>query len=287
MNIAVKTRTMRVRQTRLRSSGTCAVPVDECRRRLCPYRPLRRAWSSALADLISRQREPGTEVLRFPPVMSRAHAGEVRLPQELSASSRLCELPAGQRSGRSAPWSTISSRPRLGAGAGRRRSRAEPGSLLSRLSARRQPRPGAGGGLLFDVACDCFRREPSRHLDRLQSFRMREYVCIGSPEQIDGFRKRWMTRAKGIADQLGLPYRVDQASDPFFGRGGKLMADGADRTVLEVRIADSHALGRAADGLHEFQLPPRSFRHDLGLADRARRRLPTPGVSPSAWIGSR
>jgi seryl-tRNA synthetase len=79
-------------------------------------------------------------------------------------------------------------------------------------------------GLVFDVTCDCFRHEPSRHLDRLQSFRMREYVCLGGPAQIMEFRQRWMTRAQGIADQLGLPYRIDQASDPFFGRGGKLMA---------------------------------------------------------------
>jgi seryl-tRNA synthetase len=80
------------------------------------------------------------------------------------------------------------------------------------------------GGLRFDVACDCFRREPSRHLDRLQSFRMREYVCIGTSDQIGDFRQRWMTRAQSIADRLGLTYRVEQASDPFFGRGGKLMA---------------------------------------------------------------
>jgi seryl-tRNA synthetase len=79
-------------------------------------------------------------------------------------------------------------------------------------------------GLLFDVTCDCFRREPSTHLDRLQSFRMREYVCIGTPEQIADFRGRWMKRAQGIADTLGLSYRVEQANDPFFGRGGKLMA---------------------------------------------------------------
>ena len=79
-------------------------------------------------------------------------------------------------------------------------------------------------GLMFDVASDCFRREPSRDLDRLQSFRMREYVCIGSPEQIDAFRKRWMKRAQELAQQLGLPYHMDQASDAFFGRGGKLMA---------------------------------------------------------------
>jgi seryl-tRNA synthetase len=79
-------------------------------------------------------------------------------------------------------------------------------------------------GLLFDVASDCFRREPSRDLDRLQSFRMREYVCIGTPEQIADFRERWMVRAQGLAKQLRLPYRLDQASDPFFGCGGKLMA---------------------------------------------------------------
>ena len=79
-------------------------------------------------------------------------------------------------------------------------------------------------GLLFDVACDCFRREPSKELDRLQSFRMREYVCIGTPEQIDDFRRRWMTRAQEFAGQLGLTWRIDHASDPFFGRGGKLMA---------------------------------------------------------------
>ena len=33
-----------------------------------------------------------------------------------------------------------------------------------------------------------------------------------------------MKRAQGIADRLGLAYRVEQANDPFFGRGGKLMA---------------------------------------------------------------
>ena len=33
-----------------------------------------------------------------------------------------------------------------------------------------------------------------------------------------------MTRAQDLAAKLGLPYRFDQASDAFFGRGGKLMA---------------------------------------------------------------
>jgi seryl-tRNA synthetase len=53
---------------------------------------------------------------------------------------------------------------------------------------------------------------------------MREYVCIAEPEQVASFRECWMARAQGLADQLALPYKVEQASDPFFGRGGKLMA---------------------------------------------------------------
>src|SRR6202023_855593 len=79
-------------------------------------------------------------------------------------------------------------------------------------------------GLIFDVACDCFRREPSKMLDRLQSFRMREYVRIGTPAQVDEFRRAWMGKAQTVAAQLGLSWRIETASDPFFGRGGKLMA---------------------------------------------------------------
>jgi seryl-tRNA synthetase len=79
-------------------------------------------------------------------------------------------------------------------------------------------------GLTFDVASDCFRREPSRDLDRLQSFRMREYVCIGTPAQVDDFRRCWVVRATEIAGLVGLPSHIAQASDAFFGRGGKLMA---------------------------------------------------------------
>src|SRR5262249_19668324 len=44
--------------------------------------------------------------------------------------------------------------------------------------------------------------------------------------------------------------------------------------ILEIRAADSGAFGRAADRLHELQLPPRSFRHHLGPADRGGRGRP-------------
>jgi seryl-tRNA synthetase len=53
---------------------------------------------------------------------------------------------------------------------------------------------------------------------------MREYVRIGTPDQIQEFRQPWITRAQDIADAIGLRYTVDVANDPFFGRAGAMMA---------------------------------------------------------------
>src|SRR5690349_4893799 len=49
-------------------------------------------------------------------------------------------------------------------------------------------------------------------------------TCASGRPRMWEFRARWMTRAGRLAESLGLPHRVEQASDPFFGRGGKLMA---------------------------------------------------------------
>jgi len=89
------------------------------------------------------------------------------------------------------------------------------------MAAARGPIPREG--LLFDVASDCFRREPSRDIDRLQSFRMREFVRIGSPEQTTAFRGEWLERAADLAGRLALSYRIEAASDPFFGRAGAMV----------------------------------------------------------------
>jgi seryl-tRNA synthetase len=177
-----------------------------------------------LGAFISRHREPGTEVLRFPPVMSRRQletSGYLKsFPHFLGC---VCCLDGAEAQIRS----TVE---RFEAGQDWTADLAAADLVLTPaacypvypLVASRGEVPAEG--LLFDVASDCFRREPSRDLDRLQSFRMREYVCVGTAAQIDDFRRRWMTRAQELAGQLGLPYRFDQASDAFFGRGGKLMA---------------------------------------------------------------
>src|SRR5262249_13726110 len=88
------------------------------------------------------------------------------------------------------------------------------------------PSPGEvpGQGPLFDVPRDCFPPQPPKHLDRFQTLRGHENSCICRPPQIAHLLGRGRRGAQGMAARLGLAYRVEQANDPFFGRGGKLMA---------------------------------------------------------------
>ena len=176
-----------------------------------------------LTGLISRMRAPDTAVLRFPPVTNRAHiekSGYLHsFPHLLGA---VCCLHGGESEVRAAI---------VGAGTKYWVAATTPTDLvltpaacypLYPLVASRGPI--AAGGLVFDVASDCFRHEPSQDIDRFQSFRMREFVCMGAPDQVIAFREQWMARGPEFAELLGLPHTLEPASDPFFGRTGKLLA---------------------------------------------------------------
>src|SRR6202140_595747 len=189
-----------------------------------------------LAALITRHREPNTEVMRFPPVMSRAQlekSGYLKsFPNLLGC---VCGLHGSERDINAA----VS---RFEAGGDWTTSLSPADLVLSPaacypvypIAAARGALPA--GGLRFHVPPDCFRAEPSRHLDRLQSFRVREYVCIGSPEDVSDFRERWMVRAQGIARDLGLTFKVDYASDPFFGRVGQMRAVSQKQQSLKFEL---------------------------------------------------
>jgi len=177
-----------------------------------------------LEAFITRQREPQAEIMRFPPVMSRAQlekSGYLKsFPNLLGC---VCALHGTEASIRAA-----ADKHETG---GDWTASLSPADLVLSPAACYPVYPIAAargrmpaGGLQFDIEADCFRHEPSQHLDRLQSFRMREFVRIGSPDEIMEFRERWMKRAPLLADELGLPHSMDVANDPFFGRVGQIMA---------------------------------------------------------------
>ncbi|HEY1942419.1 MAG TPA: amino acid--[acyl-carrier-protein] ligase [Roseiarcus sp.] len=178
----------------------------------------------ALAVFISCERDAKAEVVRFPPVASRAlieKSGYLKsFPHLLGC---VCALGDGDKR-------IAASVARFEAG-GTWTDGLETSDLVLTPAACYPVYPMAAArgaipreGLIFDVASDCFRREPSRDIDRLQSFRMREYVRIGTPEQTAAFREEWIARATTLADRLGLSYRVEAASDPFFGRAGAMVS---------------------------------------------------------------
>jgi seryl-tRNA synthetase len=78
-------------------------------------------------------------------------------------------------------------------------------------------------GKTVDVLSYCFRHEPSGDPARMQMFRQREHVRIGTPASVRAWRDTWFERAKQIVAALEIPAVPAVANDPFFGRGGKML----------------------------------------------------------------
>ena len=205
-----------------------------------------------LESYITRLREPEAEVMRFPPVMSRKQlekSGYLKsFPNLLGC---VCALHGSEPSIRAAA-------DRHEAGGDWTESLSASDLVLSPaacypvypIAAARGPLPA--GGLQFDIEADVFRHEPSKSLDRLQSFRMREFVRIGSPQEIVEYRERWLARAPQIAADLSLPHAIDVASDPFFGRVGQMMAVSQRQQALKFEMLIPYHAGATPTACMSF-----------------------------------
>jgi seryl-tRNA synthetase len=100
--------------------------------------------------------------------------------------------------------------------------------------ARQGPVPAEG--LLYELSSYCFRHEPSKDPARMQLFRQREYIRIGTNEQVQAFQKSWMERGRRIVEELDLPCEIEVANDPFFGRAGKMMANSQRDQTLKFEL---------------------------------------------------
>ena len=79
------------------------------------------------------------------------------------------------------------------------------------------------GGRVVDLMAFAFRHEPSDDPARMQMFRQREYVRLGTQEQALAHRDEWLRRAEKLLESIGLDVTRVVANDPFFGRGGRVM----------------------------------------------------------------
>ena len=95
----------------------------------------------------------------------------------------------------------------------------------------------APGGTTVDAGgAYVFRHEPSGDPARMQVFHQREIVRIGEPEAVLAWRDVWRDRAVSLLRQLGLDARFDVASDPFFGRSGRMLAASQREQELKFEV---------------------------------------------------
>jgi seryl-tRNA synthetase len=67
-------------------------------------------------------------------------------------------------------------------------------------------------------------------------FHQREIVRIGEPETVQAWREVWRNRAVELLGALGLEVQLEVATDPFFGRSGRMLAASQREQQLKFEI---------------------------------------------------
>jgi seryl-tRNA synthetase len=128
------------------------------------------------------------------------------------------------------------------------------------------------GGVAVDLGGSyVFRNEPSLDPARMQMFHQREMVRFGEPEVVASWRDTWSAQAVETLRSIGLDARLELASDPFFGRAGRLLARSQRSQELkfevQVPIASDEPTAVASFNYHQEHF---SAIYDIKLASGER-----------------
>ncbi|TAL65983.1 MAG: amino acid--[acyl-carrier-protein] ligase [Burkholderiaceae bacterium] len=174
-------------------------------------------------DLVGRISEPdGAEEVLFPPILPRA------LLDEVTYMTRFPQLAGSVHSffGNEAKARELSARVNDGE---RWEDLLDMTEVMLAPAACYPVYPTFSGllpapGRLLTLLGWVYRHEPSDEPTRLQSFRMREFIRMGRPDDVVAWRDAWLQRGLALLKGLGLQAQSDLAADPFFGRAGKMLA---------------------------------------------------------------
>jgi seryl-tRNA synthetase len=112
------------------------------------------------------------------------------------------------------------------------------------------------GGRHVTMDAWVYRQEPSEDPTRMRAFRVREIVRIGTPDVVVAWRDMWLKRGLALLESIGLPVRAEVAADPFFGRGGKMLAAGQVEQRLKFEllipvVSEEHPTACASFNYHQ------------------------------------
>lgn len=121
------------------------------------------------------------------------------------------------------------------------------------------------GGRLVDVSSYCFRHEPSTDPARMQSFRMREFVRIADPATVQQWRDQWTVRGLDFLRSLGLQAVQAPANDPFFGPGGRLLAASQQEQNLKFELLAPVSSEQATTAVMSLNYHQDHFAHKFAI----------------------
>jgi seryl-tRNA synthetase len=134
-------------------------------------------------------------------------------------------------------------------------------------------------GLVVDAGgAWVFRHEPSDDPARLQMFHQREIVRIGTPAEVRAWREEWCERGLALLRNLGLAAERERAADPFFGRGGRMLAANQREQELKFELLVPIA-GAEPTAVTSFNYHEEHFAERFGLV------LSDGGTAHTACLG--
>jgi seryl-tRNA synthetase len=121
------------------------------------------------------------------------------------------------------------------------------------------------GGRLITMLNWVYRHEPSPEPTRMQSFRVREFVRIGTADEVVEWRDMWLQRGLTLLKSLGLPATDEVASDPFFGRSGRILAVSQKEQRLKFEVVVPVISAEKPTAVCSFNFHQEHFGHTFDI----------------------